>query len=92
MVEREFKQISEVGFREIAGQFLYIECKDILEKMARTEMIQPTQTGLIVYAYIDHTGGLSCWPAFIAALNGDSLQVFELADSDTKYIFRINEE
>ena len=91
-IEKEFRVIADVSFREIAGQVLYIECKDILEKMKQTEAIEPSMTGLIVYAYIDHSGGLSCWPALIAALAGDSLQVFDLADSNTKYIFRINEE
>lgn len=90
-IEREFRLISDVGFREISGQFLYIECKDILEKMKQTEDIRETSTGLIVYAYIDHTSGLSCQPILVADLQGDSLQVFDLAESDTKYIFRINE-
>ena len=90
-VEREFKLLSDVSFREISGELLYIECRDILEKMSKTEELRPTSTGLIVYAYIDHTEGLSCWPVVIADLNEDTLQIFDLNKKDTQYIFRINE-
>ena len=90
-IEREFRLLSEAEFRDISGQFLYIECKNILEKMSETEDIRKTSTGLIVYAYIDHASGLSCQPVLVADLMGDGLRVFDLAKSDTKYIFRINE-
>lgn len=90
-IDGEFRLLSDVGFRDISGQFLYIECRDILEKMKQTEDIRDTSTGLIVYAYIDHTSGLSCQPILVADLKGDELRVFDLAKSDTRYIFRINE-
>ena len=90
-VERELRRLSDVSFRELSGQLLYIEGKDILEKMADTEEIRPSSTGLIVYAYIDHENGLSCWPVVIADLEGDAVRIFDLAKSEKGYLFRINE-
>lgn len=85
------KSFSQVSFREIYKRFIYIHCRELLDEMFPDEL-DDSITGLIAYCYIDRTEGLSLYPVLIAAMDSETLQVFELPHAEnTIYILRLRD-
>lgn len=88
----ELKRIINVNFREVYEKFIYLDCKNLIEKMFPGE-VEESITGLVAYCYIDREEGLSFRPIYTAALKEDSMQIFALPHmEDTLYILRLREE
>ena len=87
----EMRFFSEVNFREIYKRFIYIHCREALEKLLPGEL-DDAITGIIAYCYIDKDQGISFRPVLLATLAGLSIKVFTFPhQEDTIYIFRLRE-
>ena len=53
--------MSEVNFREMYRKYIYINCRELLDKMLPGE-VDDSITGMVAYCYIDETEGLSLRP------------------------------
>ncbi|MBR2562194.1 MAG: hypothetical protein IKE31_08610 [Eubacterium sp.] len=85
----EFKLLSNVNFRKIYKKVLYVDCRDVLEKMFSDEL-EDNITGIVAYCYIDEQEGLSLRPLMLASLLENGIQVFTFPhQDDTIYILRL---
>lgn len=72
--------VKDANFREFYHKFVYIECRDVLEKLMG-DFLNENDTGAIVYGYIDEQAGLSFQIAKLAALKGNELHIRDSVDS-----------
>ena len=76
LLQSEMRTVKGAGFREFYHRFLYIECRDVLERIMK-DHLNEDDTGAIVYGYIDEQAGLSFQIAKLASLKDNELHVRE---------------
>lgn len=87
----ELRLLADVNFREIYKQFLYIDCKELLDEMMPGEIAEDI-TGIFAYSYIDGTEGISFRPFMLAKMDEVTMQVFTFPhQEDTMYILRLRD-
>ena len=62
LLESEMHSVKDANFREFYHKFVYIECREVLEKLMKglkTDFLKEDDTGAIAYGYIDEQAGLS---------------------------------
>ena len=70
--------IKDVNFRALYHQFLYVECRDVLEAIADEDLL-PEDTGLFVYTYIDEDAGITYKPLKFAQFSESGLKFRDLS-------------
>lgn len=83
----ELKLISEAGFRELYGRYLYIHCRDLLEDIIPDELTEG-DTGMFVYGYIDEAAGISYRPLALAGYDGENFSQREMPHTLSQCVFR----
>ena len=68
----ELRPVKDTGFREFYHRFIYIECRDILERLMG-DFLNDDDTGAIAYGYIDEQAGLSFQIVKVAAIKDNHI-------------------
>ena len=68
----ELRQVKDTGFREFYHRFVYIECRDVLERLMG-DFLNDDDTGAIAYGYIDEQAGLSFQIVKVAAIKDNHI-------------------
>ena len=74
LLQSEMHSVTDSSFRNFYHRFVYIECRDILEKLMKDFLIDD-DTGAIAYGYIDEQAGLSFQIAKLASLKDNHLLI-----------------
>lgn len=74
LLQSEMHSVKDAGFREFYHRFVYIECRDILERLMK-DYLNDDDTGAIAYGYIDEQAGLSFQIAKLVALKDNELHI-----------------
>ena len=74
LLQSEMHSVTDSSFRNFYHRFVYIECRDILEKLMKDFLIDD-DTGAIAYGYIDEQAGLSFQIAKLASLKDNHLSI-----------------
>ena len=74
LLQSEMHSVKDANFREFYHKFVYIECRDILEKLMK-DFLNEDDTGAIAYGYIDEQAGLSFQIAKLASLKDNNLYI-----------------
>ena len=68
----ELRPVKDTGFREFYHRFVYIECRDVLERLMG-DFLNDDDTGAIAYGYIDEQAGLSFQIVKVAAIKDNHI-------------------
>ena len=79
LLQSEMHSVKDTNFREFYHKFVYIECRDILEKLMK-DFLNEDDTGAIAYGYIDEQAGLSFQIAKLASLKDNDLRIRDSVD------------
>ena len=79
LLQSEMLSVKDANFREFYHKFVYIECRDILEKLMK-DFLNEDDTGAIAYGYIDEQAGLSFQIAKLASLKDNELHIRDSVD------------
>lgn len=79
LLQSEMHYVKDANFREFYHKFVYIECRDILEKLMK-DFLNEDDTGAIAYGYIDEQAGLSFQIAKLASLKDNELHIRDSVD------------
>ena len=63
----ELRPVKDAGFRKFYHRFVFIECRDVLERLMG-DYLNDDDTGVIAYGYIDEQAGLSFQIIKLAAI------------------------
>lgn len=74
LLQSEMHSVKNAGFREFYHQFVYIECRDVLESLMK-DFLAEDDTGAIAYGYIDEQAGLSFRIAKLVSLKNNRLSI-----------------
>ena len=74
LLQSEMRSVKDANFREFYHRFVYIECRDILEKLMK-DFLNEDDTGAIAYGYIDEQAGLSFQITKLASLKDNNLYI-----------------
>ena len=74
LLRNEMRNIKNEGFRTFYHRFIYIECRNNLEKLMK-DFLTEDDTGAIAYGYIDEHAGLSFQIAKLASLKDNRLTI-----------------
>lgn len=83
VLQNELQSVNGENFRRFYHQFVYIECRDVLERLMG-DYLTEDDTGVIAYGYIDETAGLSFQFPKLASLKDNALT---LRDPKEKNLF-----
>lgn len=79
LLESEMHAVKDANFREFYHKFVYIECRDTLERLMK-DFLNEADTGAIAYGYIDEQAGLSFQIVKLASLKDNELNVRDSID------------
>lgn len=68
----ELRPVKDTSFREFYHRFVYIECRDVLERLMG-DFLNDDDTGAIAYGYIDEQAGLSFQIVKVAAIKDNHI-------------------
>lgn len=88
LIQKTFK---ESNYRDIVDKVMIIISKDIITKAFGNGVDTEELNGLIGYCYIDYTEGISFQPCAAISSGGDWLQLRDLPNYETMYVFRFRD-
>ena len=79
ILQSELYSVKGVNFRKFYHKFVYIECRDVLERLMK-DVLNEDDTGVIAYGYIDEEAGLSFQIAKLASRKDNELYIRDFID------------